>query len=271
MLMLGLLVSSHALAQMNPNRNIADNQVFFAKMNIIDYPIKERKTLYWYVDFVYRSQSAWNNKNLFGEPLRLSVRPWIGWQFSRYTKMAFTPLGFHSMDQIQVFEGDAAVPRSWEWRTTLELLTDQYWIHKKKEWINFTHRFRAEYRRLDFPGKLGDPYNAIRLRYRIRARIPLNRKHFYDNKVFYGVLFSEIHVQIGERIESNLFSQSRNFVGLGYRFWDMARIELGYVHVYHTRRQWEDMSLGKGIHLYVFIDYLSKLRFTKSEPDPLNF
>lgn len=268
MLILGLFFAQSTYGQINPKRTIVRNEVFFAKMNVIDYPLKNRKTLYWFVDAVFRTQSAWDNNNLFSQPLRVSVRPWIGWQFSPSTKLAFTPLGFHSVDRIQVFESDATIRRTWEWRATVELNSDQYWLHKKREWINFTHRFRLEYRRFDFLEKLGDPYSAIRLRYRLRARIPLNGKHFYDNKVVYGILFSEIHVQIGELIEANLFSQSRNYFGLGYRFWDMARVEVGYVHVYHTRAQWDEMSLGRGLHLYFFIDYLSKLRFGKSASVP---
>ncbi|MDP3929151.1 MAG: DUF2490 domain-containing protein, partial [Bacteroidota bacterium] len=98
----------------------------------------------------------------------------------------------------------------------------------------------------------------FRFRYRIRMRTPLNSDYFYKNKTVYISNYHEIHAEFGRDYGSNFLSQNRNYIGLGYRFWDWTRIELGYLHQYNVRSNNTQFDLSRGPMFYLFFDVLSR-------------
>lgn len=72
-----------------------------------------------------------------------------------------------------------------------------------------------------------------------------------------------MHIEFGRDYGTNYFSQNRNYLGLGYRFWDWVRIELGYLHQYNTRGNNFQVDLSRGPMFYLFIDILSKTQMKR--------
>lgn len=240
------------------DRQLLRNQVVYSKFTVQDF-IKQGSKWGWDLDIVYRRQSQFNEGGLarFEHPLRYSIRPWIAYQPTKYTRVSFNPIGvFHSAPRYPRSQ-DVTGRFERELRTTLQINTSSYY-----ERFNFTHRLRIESR---WRG-IDEPEGAVqnwRIRYRIRTRIPLNTNYFYTNHTWYISMYSEAHVEFGRNYGLNNFSQNRNYVGMGYRFWDWARVEVGYLHQYNVRGNLDLIDISQGPMFYLFIDYLSALRLSR--------
>ena len=235
------------------------NPVVYMKGTIYDF-FKPGGKWGWDLDVVYRRQSQLGETSLsdrLSEPLRYSIRPWLAWQPTKYTRVSFNPIGmFNSAPRFARVED---LDGNWEReaRTTLQINHAAYYYR-----LNFTHRLRFEsrWRGIDQPE---GPDHNWRVRYRMRLRIPLNTDYFYTNKTWYISLYSEMHVEFGAEYGRNNFSQNRNYAGLGYRFWDWARMELGYVHQYNIRGNTDLVDFTNGPMFYIFVDYLSALKLSR--------
>ncbi|MCC5919558.1 MAG: DUF2490 domain-containing protein [Cyclobacteriaceae bacterium] len=234
------------------------HSVIYSKMYVSDF-VNTNRDWVWEVDVVARRQDSYDNNNPFSEPLRMSIRPWIGFQFSPRTRYSFSPIGFfHNQDFLGSPE-DADLPTIRELRSTFRFMTDQY-LGK----LMFTHRYMLESRWRDIDNQLGNgTLQNFRIRYRIRTRIPINKSTFFHNNVAYLVGFSELHLEFGRDHGTNFISQNRNYLGLGYRFWDWARVEAGYLHQYNLRGDLITRDISQGVMLYFFIDYLSALKASR--------
>jgi hypothetical protein len=232
------------------------NRILYSKYTIADF-FKDGGKWVWELDVVYRRQSELNQSNFYMHPLRLSFRPWIAYQFTKLTRVSFNPIGvFYSAPRYPL-ETDLARSMERELRTTLQINNYAYYGR-----VNFTHRLRFESRWRGVEQE-GAPNHSFRIRYRIRTRIPLNTDYFYKNNTIYLSQYSEIHTEFGRDYGRNVFSQNRNYIGVGYRFWDWARIELGYIHQYNPRPNLMEVDVSNGPMFYLFIDWLSKLRVNK--------
>ncbi len=250
-----------------PLRRMFDERILYTKWIVKDY-FTDDKTWFWYTDIVYRRQSGLENNNLFENPLRFSVRPFIAYHFGRFTMVHLNPVGLFVSEPRYGQPSDLNAAGEIELRTTFEVTHDSYFKKAGQEWINLTHRWRFESRWRGVDDPVGPDWN-FRLRYRSRFRTPLNNKHFYDNNVFYLVNYHELHVELGKPMNLNHFAQNRNFIGLGYRFWDWARIDVGYIHQYNFRGDGRTLDLSRGPMFYLFIDYMSKLRIGRDRKDRL--
>jgi hypothetical protein len=240
-----------------PLRRMFDERVFYSKWIFTDFLSKD-KTWFWYADVVWRRQSGLENNNIFENPLRFSIRPFVAYQFGRFTKVHLNPIGLFVSDPRLGQPNDLNGSREFELRTTFEITQDAFIKRGGKEWINVTHRWRFESRWRGVDDPEGPNWN-FRFRQRTRFRIPLNGKHFYDNNVIYTINYHELHIELGPYVQLNQFAQNRNFVGLGYRFWDWARIDVGYLHQYNFRGDGRTLDMSRGPMFYLFIDYLSNL------------
>jgi hypothetical protein len=237
------------------DRRMLDNRMMYTKYTIADFFNDSTKWV-WELDVVYRRQSELGNSNFWNAPLRFSVRPWIAYQFTKLTRVSFQPLGYFNSAPRFPLEDDLYRDFERELRTTLQINNYAYYGR-----VNFTHRMRFEsrWRGIDRPS---GPNHNFRFRYRIRTRIPINTNYFYTNRTLYMSQYSEVHVEFGRDYGTNYFSQNRNYIGLGYRFWDWTRIELGYIHQYNTRPNNRDIDLSRGPMFYLFIDLLIKTKHT---------
>ena len=118
-------------------------------------------------------------------------------------------------------------------------------------------RFESRWRGIDNP----EVFQNFRFRYRMRVRIPLNTDYFYINNTFYLNIYSEIHLEFGNDFGgTNYLTQNRSYGGVGYRFWDWARVEFGYIHQYVPRGDHFYVDLVNGPMVYLYIDLMSKLK-----------
>jgi hypothetical protein len=263
-----MLAATACHAQINENNNYLHQPAYYSKYIVKDYlPHKDgKKTWFWFVDVVNRRQSGLNDRaNIMAHPLRSSIRPYMGYQVNRFVQVMLCPVGyFHSFDRIGKPTDYENFGYEEELRTTLELLHDSYIKKKGQEWVNVSYRHRFESRWRDFTHLKGDETKwNFRYRFRVRFRTPLNGKHFFDNNCLYLVNYHEIHIENGPHHGPNKFAQNRNFVGIGYRFWDWMRIDVGYIHQYNWRGNGVDVDVTHAPMFYLFIDYLSKVKIPK--------
>lgn len=250
-----LIALPHFLAAQEDTRRFLDNRIMYTKFTIADFFNDSTKWV-WELDVVYRRQSELVNNDFWAAPLRFSVRPWIAYQFTKLTRVSFQPLGYFVSAPRYPLESDLDRGFERELRTTLQINNYVYYGR-----VNFTHRLRFESRWRGIDRPEGANHN-FRVRYRMRTRISINTNYFYKNRTLYMSQYSELHVEFGKDYGTNYFSQNRNFIGLGYRFWDWTRVELGYLHQYNTRGNNVDIDLSRGPMFYLFIDLLSRVKAT---------
>jgi hypothetical protein len=228
-----------------------DNRILYTKYYVADF-FNDTTKWAWELDVVYRRQSELGEIDIWSKPLRYSVRPWIAYQFTKLTRVSLNPVGiYHSAPRFPL-ESDLERPFERELRTTLQINNYAYYGR-----FNFTHRLRFESRWRGIDNPDGVRHN-LRFRYRIRLRTPLNTDYFYKNNTWYISNYHEVHVEFGRDYGTNYFSQTRNFVGLGYRFWDWTRIELGYLYQINTRANNSQIDVSQGPMFYLFLDILSR-------------
>jgi len=233
------------------NREFLPNRVLYTKYNLSDF-FNDSTRWAWELDVVFRRQSELGKNDFWAHPLRFSVRPWIAYQVTKMVRVSFQPVGFfHSAPR---FSTEADLDRDFEreFRSTIQVINYVY-IGR----CNFTHRIRAEsrWRGLDLPD---GPVHNYRMRYRLRLQIPLNTNYFYKNNTLYTSMYSETHIEFGKNYGTNYFSQSRNYVGLGYRFWNWTRVELGYIYQLNPRGNNKQIDVSIGPMFYLFMDVFSR-------------
>jgi hypothetical protein len=228
-----------------------DNRVLYTKYYLADF-FNDTTKWAWELDVVYRRQSELGGMDIWANPLRYSLRPWIAYQFTKLTRVSFNPVGVYFTAPRFPLDSDLERPFERELRTTLQINNYAYYGR-----LNFTHRIRFESRWRGIDNEAGSRHN-FRVRYRMRLRTPLNTNYFYKNNTLYISNYHEMHVEFGRDYATNYFSQTRNFVGFGYRFWDWTRVELGYLFQINTRGNNQQLDISNGIMVYLFMDILSR-------------
>ena len=228
-----------------------DNRILYTKWYAADFFSDSTKWA-WEIDVVYRRQSELAESNVWSKPLRFSVRPWIAYQFTKRTRVSLNPIGLFNSAPRFPTENDLERQFERELRTTLQINNYVYYGR-----FNFTHRLRFESRWRGIDNPDGTRHN-FRFRYRIRLRTPLNSDYFHKNKTLYLSNYHEVHIEFGKDYGTNYLSQNRNFVGLGYRFWDWTRVELGYIYQLNTRSNNTQVDVNRGFMFYLFLDVLSR-------------
>lgn len=107
-------------------------------------------------------------------------------------------------------------------------------LSQKEGIIDLSHRFMLEQR---FVGRYSsatqtkeDEYPfSNRLRYMVRAQIPLKAKEIKDN-IPYLAVYDEVFIGFGKNVNANIFDQNRLGILLGYRFNKNVRLEGGYLN-----------------------------------------
>jgi hypothetical protein len=227
-----------------------DNRIIYTKYYVADF-FNDTSKWAWEWDVVYRRQSQLGDWKAWEHPLRYSIRPWIAYQFTKMTRVSLNPIALFNTAPRYPLETDLNRPFERELRTTLQINNYAYYQR-----FNFTHRLRFESR---WRGIDNENINHNwRFRYRIRTRIPLNTDYFYKNNTWYITDYHEVHIEFGRDYGTNYFSQNRNFLGLGYRFWDWTRIELGYLYQLNTRGNNQQIDFSQGPMFYLFMDILSR-------------
>ena len=77
-------------------------------------------------------------------------------------------------------------------------------------------------------GSKQDGWNQLqRVRYLLRTTVPLSQKTMKDGTL-YGVVFDEIMIGFGKKVNQNIFDQNRFAALLGYRFNGKISLEAGF-------------------------------------------
>jgi len=208
------------------------------------------------VDFVYRSKNELNQGGPFKAPLRESIRPWIHYQFSPYSRLSISPIGYMNTNEYIGKIDDFDTPDYHEWRTTI-----QYFHHQKVANDKIMHTWRYRYElRYQYQPTVADYRYFTRFRFRYRIRYIINGNDFYKDKTWYAAVSNEIGLNLGKNVTLNTFNQNRLYVGAGYRFLNAARVELRYVNRLRTRGATGfEFDNGEGVMVGIYIDQVSIL------------
>ena len=124
----------------------------------------------------------------------------------------------------------AARVASHEYRTWLQATADQ-----RVGALSLTHRYRVEYRWVERPlfdasgaRRPSDVSAAMRLRYQIRASVPLTPSA--SPRPLYAALAEEPFIAFGPHTPLNILEQNRAYLGAGVRWSPALRTELGYLN-----------------------------------------
>jgi hypothetical protein len=208
------------------------------------------------LDFVYRRKSGLNDNDMFSQPLRESIRPWVHYQFSPYARLSVSPIGYmHTNEYLGKPEDLDRAPYH-ELRSTI-----QFFHHQKSpsgKWMH-TWRYRYEWRWQERPGF--DEYRFFtRFRLRYRFRYMLTGNDFYANRTWYAAVSNEIGLNLGKNVVYNTFNQSRLYVGVGHRFLNAIRVEARYVDRIRTRGATGfEFDHGRGLMLGIYVDQLTSV------------
>jgi hypothetical protein len=243
-----LLVSTFSFSQ----KIVYPHTVFWHKTEI-NQIVEESKWGYG-VDFVYRTKNELNQGGPFKTPLRESIRPWVHYQFTPYSRFSVSPIGYMNTNEYVGTPDDFDRPDYHEWRSTF-----QFFHHQKvlggKLW--HTWRYRYELRWQYQPDQYDYRY-FTRFRFRYRVRYIFNSNDFYKNNIIYAAVSNEIGLNMGKNVTLNTFNQNRLYVGMGYRFLTSVRAELRYVNRFRTRGATGfEFDQDSGVMFGIYVDQLS--------------
>ncbi|HMO33597.1 MAG TPA: DUF2490 domain-containing protein [Lacibacter sp.] len=249
LLLFPLWVSLPVLAQL---KQVYPHQVFWSKVEINQL---DKNYRWGYgADLVYRRKSGLEDRNMFSEPLRISFRPWINYQFSPNARLSVSPLGYMKTHEYLAKPEDLLRQPYRELRTTL-----QFFHHFKPGNPRFMHTWRYRYEMRWQENPVTDNwryFNRFRIRYRLRYTF--KGTDFYENNNLYAMVSNEIGINFGKNVLYNTFNQNRFYAGVGYRFLNTVRAEARYVNRIRTRGSTGlEFDHGRGLMLTLFVDQIT--------------
>jgi hypothetical protein len=104
--------------------------------------------------------------------------------------------------------------------------------------------------------------NVWRPRIRAESLIPLNKKSYFENEMWYGILDVEL-LFTSEDVEERFANRFRLRTGIGYRLNYSSRFEFIYMNQQSRSGLNEDFSSSDNIYRFRFKHYLRKHKPTK--------
>lgn len=202
------------------------------------------KKLSWQLDYQYRRMADAGDvtnpsHNLFKNSFQHVYRPWVHYQLTDNVRLSLSPIGFWET-------WTPAVEASGKKKIQPELrICPQITFTNKLGRIIVDHRYRYEFRFIgdkvndvagnefgygqgfDFP----DANKKTRLRYFLRATIPLGKHQKLEDNTFYLTTWNELFLSLGKHTGNDkLWDQNRSFCLLGYKpaMKFPMRFEMGY-------------------------------------------
>ena len=246
--------------------------MFWSEVNIIG---KIKGKFGYQLDYQHRRQAIpenlpANQDHLAKYPLLQTVRPWINYQLNPAVRFSFAPLAWLSNWRLPNNGESVFFP---EFRITPQVI-----LRQPIGRVVMQHRFRYEFRfigqdqvngvtDLDDAYSFSDSRKQGRMRYMIKANIPINNKEMQDG-TFYTAVFNEAMVNIGKHISNNnLFDQNRTYAGIGYRISKFASVEAGYLKQFAFRfnnATGNNVENNNLIHVFLYFENLGEL-FNQSD------
>jgi hypothetical protein len=176
--------------------------------------------------------------NVIKNPYQLAVRPWILYQPNQSIVFALSPITWFGSWGAPV---DGVTSFQPELRSSFQVTLNNNFGR-----VIFNNRYRYELRYFgtrEVADNLADPFGPNssydfqksnrngRARYMLRITIPFNNKTIIK-ETYYALITSEIMLRTGKNVNNNnLLDQYRIYGGLGYKFSENMRTELGYLNM----------------------------------------
>jgi hypothetical protein len=174
----------------------------------------------------------------------------IGASYDITSKLSIVPVGYSYIWNYKYGEQPAAYVNN-EHR-----IWQQVFYKHKVSFISVNHRLRLEERFLQSRNAVneGTPESnaysddQMRMRYRVLANIPLNKKTM-EAKTFYLSVWDELFVSWGKSVTFNKINQNRIFVGPGYQVTKGLSVQGGYFYQMLVKANGAKQENNRGILL----------------------
>jgi|GEM_PF-1338483 len=253
-----LFVVAKSIAQQRDNKQIFNHSYLWGKVEATE--IFEGKTWGIGADVIHRRGSGLDSSDPLERGFRTSFRPWMHFQIGSDARVSVSPLSYHHTRPYLGLEDDLLAPNLYELRSTVQFF---HHLRQQKGKLMHTWRYRLEFRNRTTVEET-DFRHFFRLRLRYRFRYMINEPDFYQPGVLYAVGFAELGLNMGNTVVHNIYNQNRFYLAIGRRFFNTARLEIGYIDRFRTRGPGQ-FDHGRGLMLSLTIDQLSYLgrKYTK--------
>lgn len=247
-LFLFIISLTHSWSQTATDSRSFDKRYSFWTETVINGVIKDKWR--WQLDFQYRRSSDPSSvidgsSNPFKNNFQHVYRPWVHYQMNENIRFSLSPIGFWA-SYTGLGEGNGVRKVQPEFRVCPQVTLSNKILNR----VTIDHRFRYEFRffgtktatdkfefsdygyGMDFPSS----GRKQRMRYFLRATIPLNHKTLEPN-TFYFTGWNELFLGLGANTANDkIWDQNRCFMMLGYKpKWNFPmRFELGYASVWRN-------------------------------------
>ena len=295
-----LLVTKVIVAQTptTDTRPLVNRNSFWTE-TVINGVIKNK--FKWQMDFQYRRTSdpadlsgkSGYSGNMFKNDFQHVYRPWVHYQINDNIRVSLSPLGFWETYTGSLESGSARKVQP-EYRICPQLtITNKIWDR-----VIIDQRYRYEFRYFgtkvttakaeftdyslgtDFP----DAGRKMRMRYFLRAIVPLNHKKLEKN-TFYIIAWNEVFLGLGKNTANDkIWDQNRTFCLLGYKTNTEfpMRFEVGYGAIYKNNFASSINSAGQLyetenkieknniLQVYIIFENFNKLFSLKPKDKPVD-
>lgn len=285
-------------SQATDSRELVSRNSFWTE-TVINGVIKNK--FRWQLDYQYRRTSDPSDltektnysSNMFKNAYQHVYRPWIHYQLNDNVRLSLSPFGFWETYTGAVESGSANKVQP-EYRICPQLTLNNKIFNR----IIIEQRYRYEFRYIgtktttnvaefnDY--QLGTDYpdagRKMRMRYMLKATIPLNHKTLEKN-TFYIAVWNELFMGIGKNTANDkIWDQNRTFCLLGYKpkMEFPMRFEIGYGSVlknafnssvnsagqlYQTGNSVEKNNI---LQVYIIFENFNKLFSLKKKKDEVS-
>ena len=251
-----VLLSTKSFSQTTDAREVFKRNSFWTETVFIGV-IKNKWR--FQLDYQYRrtsdaSDAVGGSGNMFKNDFQHVYRPWIHYQMNENVRFSLSPLGFWQTFTPRNEPGTAtgSAAKGYQQIQPEFRICPQITLTNKIGRLIIDQRYRMEFRLLgnkvkdtassefsgynqgfDFP----DANHKMRMRYFLRATLPLNNPTLVDN-TFYITCWNEIFIATGKNTPNDkIWDQNRSFFMLGFKpkMELPMRFELGYSMIYANR------------------------------------
>lgn len=162
-------------------------------------------------DWNWHNEVQYRNYNAIGDLEQLLIRTGIGYNLTEKNNNVLLGYGYIlSQNYVDGLEDKVDVNE--------HRIFEQFITRHNIRIVAFQHRFRFEQRFIESNFRM-------RFRYFLSINVPLNNKEMIDDTVYFSA-YNEIFLDTS----SNTFDRDRLYGGLGYRFSNTVRLEIGYMN-----------------------------------------
>lgn len=176
------------------------------------------------------NEVQYRNYNVVGDLEQLLLRTGIGYNITENNNNILLGYGYILSENYKGASDDKISVNE-------HRIFQQFTTKQKIGKVGLSHRYRFEQRFVEDDFKM-------RLRYFLGINIPLQYKEDAKNPLYIS-MYNEIFLNT----KSSVFDRNRVFGGLGYKFSDTLRLELGYMN------QFFETSSRDQINLIAFVNF----------------